>query len=87
MNFGPTSTSVSLSTLTSWIVPTMRRTLLQPTSWCSKRQQEVDNTQSLYGLVIFFVAVLVDLDVLALARIVAAAPDGFFPFAFSFCCG
>ena len=43
VNFEHTSTSVSLSTSTSWTSPTMQRTLLQPTSWCSRHQQDVDN--------------------------------------------
>ena len=48
VNFEHASTSVSLSTSTSWTSPTMRRTHLQPTSCCSKHQQDVDNVQTLY---------------------------------------
>ena len=50
MNFEHTSTSVGLSISTSWTSPTMRRNLLQQTSWCSRHRQGSDSIQRLYGL-------------------------------------
>ena len=50
VNFEHTSTSASLSTSTSWTSPTMLRTHLQPTSWCSRHQQDSDNILRLSAL-------------------------------------
>ena len=50
VNFEHNSTSVSLSTSTSWISPTMRGTLLQQRLWFYRQQQEHVKTLRLYGL-------------------------------------
>ena len=44
-NFVPTSTSASSSTSTSWISPTMRKYLLQQTSWFYKQKLVHNNMQ------------------------------------------
>ena len=44
VNFEPTSTSISLSTSTSWTSPTVQSSLLQRTT-CSRHQLDIDNVK------------------------------------------